>query len=780
MHNESAGCCGGMEPTATNQTVKDPVCGMNVKVVPAAITATHAGRTIYFCATFCRERFLQDPAKYDDLSRAPVLPDIKIPHDVKGYYCPMCPEVFQAVPGACPRCGMDLESNSPDLGKHSSGPWTWARAGLALAATAPMMIAHLFHGFIPHSVHNLLVFVEAINSGFVVFVLGMPVLVRGMSSLLSLRANMFGLITLSVLVAIFQGIGTILNPQLWGTIAQFDTAAMIMSLVLVGQVLESGARFSSRLSLQDLLGNVPGNALRVESGGPDRSVLISDLNIGDFIRLRPGDVVPVDGTVVEGFSSVDESLLTGEPLPVEKSVGSNLLAGTVNQAGALLVRVERSGDSSALARLQSLVNQARSSRLPLQNTVDTIAAWFTPLVVVLAMLTGMVWLALEGIPEGIPYALTRAIAVLVVACPCALGLATPLAVVLALGKGACHGIYVKNPAALEHLGRSKVMGIDKTGTLTIGQPRIEEMMVADGVAEGDVLRLAGAVEKGSAHPLARAFEKVIAVKGTVVPEAEEIVMVPGKGVQGRVEGNLIRLGTLEWIREACQTNWPDRLTQGAIDLRRVGRTVFFVSKNDHPLGLVAVEDPIRSTSQSAMTAVQRLGVVPTLISGDNRLTVETVARRVGITRIEAQMTPDQKRDWVAKARQISGGPVILVGDGANDAAAMAQADAGIALIGGSDLATTSADILLMRKDLGALAEAILLGRWLIGRIRLNLVLAFGYNIVALPLVAVLDVHPAIAGAAMTMSSLLLLVITFLSAGGSSPPSRSALDGRYGA
>lgn len=778
MHNESAGCCGGMEPTATNQIAKDPVCGMNVKVLPAAITASHAGKTIYFCATFCRERFLQDPAKYEDLSSQPAIPEIKNNHDAKGYYCPMCPEVFQAVPGACPRCGMDLESNNPDLGKHSSGPWTWARAGLAVAVTAPMMIAHLFHAFIPHSIHNLLVFVEASLSGCVVFVLGMPVLARGLASLLSLRPNMFGLITLSVLVAMLQGIGTILNPQLWGAIAQFDTAAMIISLVLVGQVLESGARFSSRLSLQDLLGNVPGNALRVEADGPDRLVSITDLNIGDFIRMRPGDVVPVDGTVVEGFSSVDESLLTGEPLPVEKSVGANLLAGTVNQAGALLVRVERSGDASALARLQALVNQARSSRLPLQNTVDTIAAWFTPLVVVVALLTGMGWLAVGGIPDGIPHAFARAIAVLVVACPCALGLATPLAVVLALGKGARRGIYVKNPAALEHLGRSRVMGIDKTGTLTVGQPHIEEIMVAEAVAEGDVLRLAGAVEKGSAHPLARAFEKVIAIKGTLVPDATEIMMIPGKGIQGRVDGDLIRLGTLEWIREAGQVNWPDRLMQGAVDLRRVGRTVFFVSKNDQPLGLVAVEDPIRSTAQVAMAAVQKLGVAPTLISGDNRLTVETVARRVGITRIEAQMTPDQKRDWVIKSRQAAGGPVILVGDGANDAAAMAQADAGIALIGGSDLATTSADILLMRKDLGAIAEAITLGRWLIGRIRLNLALAFGYNIIALPVAAVLDVHPAIAGAAMTMSSLLLLVITFLSAGGSIPPSRSALDGRY--
>lgn len=778
MSQENGGCCGGKEVPATDQGVKDPVCGMNVKVVPAGISASHAGKTYHFCASHCRDRFLQDPEKY--LSQAPAIPEIKTQHVGKGFICPMCPEVFQAGPGACPRCGMDLESNSPDLVTRQSGPWTLARATFAMALTAPMMAAHILHGYMPHTWHGVTVIIEGVVAGFVVFRLGAPVLARGMSSLLSLNANMFGLITLSVLVAILQGIGSVWAPRLWGEVAQFDTAAMIMSLVLLGQFLESSARFSSRLSLQDLLGLVPGNAYRIEPGQPDRLVPISDLGVGDFIRLRPGDVVPVDGTVVEGFSSVDESLLTGEPLPVEKAVGASLLAGTVNQAGALLARVDRSGDSSALARLQALVNQARTSRLPLQNTVDMIAAWFTPLVVVVALLTGMGWLLLEGFPNGVPHALTRAIAVLVVACPCALGLATPLAVVLALGKGARRGIYVKNPAALEHLGRSRVMGIDKTGTLTVGQPRIEEIMVADMVSESDVLRWAGAVEKGSAHPLARAFEKVITVKGAIVPNASEVLMVPGKGVQGRVDGDLIRLGTLEWIRETGQVVWPDRLVQGATDLRRVGRTVFFVSRNEHPLGLVAVEDPIRATSQSAMAAVQRLGVVPTLLSGDNRLTVETVARRVGIGRFESQMTPDQKRDWVMRARQTAGGPVVLVGDGANDAAAMAQADAGMAMIGGSDLATTSADILLMRQDLRAIAEAIALGRWLIGRIRLNLALAFGYNVVALPVAAVLDVHPAIAGVAMTMSSLLLVVTTFLSAGGSNPPTRSALEGPYAA
>ena len=745
----------------------DPVCGMSVAPDRSLIMAEYRGQNYHFCATRCREKFLKNPVLYLATGRSghrKSFGSIENKSLEPGFVCPMCPQVFQHGPGACPTCGMDLEPNAPELGVSQSVEWSATRSLLAAALSLPLLVLHFPIMMSNQFWHRLFSIGSGCLASIVVFGLGLPVLSRGFGGLIHLRPNMFTLISLSVLVAMLQGMGAILSPEYWGEHPQFDSAAMIMTLVVVGQFIESKTRFSSRLTLRDLLRQEEGLAILVENDLPDRSVAVGSLAIGDLIRVRPGESVPVDALVVEGVSSVDESLLTGEFLPVEKSIGSFLRGGTMNLNGALVARVAKVARDSSHSHLQALVSQAKASRLPIQETVDRISAWFTPCVVLLAVVAAFIWLLVLGYPAGLPHAINRATAMLVVACPCALGLATPMAVVLALSRGARKGIYVKNSAALEHLGKIRAIGIDKTGTLSVGHPRIAEVITDEGVSESEILKMTAAVEKGSAHPLARAFQRWSVSQSIPIPDATNVIMVPGKGVEGVLGNDVIRLGSQEWIRD----NFPEniispKLQQGALDLRRVGRTVFFISRNGIPVALVGLEDPLRPSARESVERIKAIGVVPFLVSGDNRLTVESVAKRVGIEQFEAQVTPQGKKEWVDRTRSKLG-LVALVGDGANDAAAMVGADVGLAVVGGSDLATSSADILLMRSDLNSIPESVLLGRWLLGRIRFNMVIAFGYNVIALPVAAITDIPPAVAGFAMVLSSLVLIATTFWSAG----------------
>lgn len=745
----------------------DPICGMTVQVATAAHVHEYHGEKYYFCARACLERFAKNPEQYARAQNPPGLArqgSLTADDRGPGYVCPMCPQVFQPTFGACPICGMDLEPNYPDIGKPEVGDWTARRALLAASLMIPLIAFHLVIPIAGHSWHQAIGIISGLVAVVMVFGLGRPVLSRGLDGFRSLRPNMFSLATLSVVVAMAQGGGALMAPTYWGDVPQFDSATIIMGLVVLGQTIETRTRYSSRLSLRDLLNRRPGEALLVRSGLPDMAVPIETLGIGDGIRIRPGDVIPVDSEVVEGMSSVDESLLTGESLPIEKSAGSALLAGTLNQGGGMLAKVTRAGKDSALARLQALVSHAKAKKMPIQETVDTLAAWFTPAVMVLSILCAGVWLLILGFPEGLPKSLSRGIAVLVVACPCALGLATPLAMVVALGRGARRGIYVKNPAALELLGTIKVLGIDKTGTLTAGQPTIAEVTTTGSIGEERIMALGAAVEKGSSHPLARAFQKWAMTHDVPVLEATNVIASLGKGIQGIVGDDLIRLGSLDWIRDHSQgVGVPESLHQAALGQRRVGRTVFFVALNGTPVAVVGMDDPLRATARGCVDRLKAMGVTPVLVSGDNRLTVEAIARRAGMEEFEAQMSPEAKRDWVDRANG-QYGPVGIVGDGANDAVAMAHAKVGLAVVGGSDLATSSADILLMRSDLHSIPEAILLGRWLAGRIRYNLLLAFGYNFAAIPVTAIMDVPPTIAGLAMVMSSMVLVLTTFWSAG----------------
>ena len=757
----------GCAHTKSSSDQIDPVCGMPINISLPLITAEYQGQIFYFCREECRISFIRKPSDFLPIKMFDSASGFDSHFFVNrgpGYVCPMCPQVFQQGPGDCPTCGMDLEPNTPDLRVSESLEWSKGRSLLAIILSLPLLILH-FHRFSFSYYHHLIAStLSGIIAAVIVFGLGLPVLLRGLGGLFRLRTNMFSLIALSVLVCLVQGGGSLLAPEYWGEHPEFDSAAFVMTLVIVGQFIETKTRFSSRMNLRDLLNQDPGLAVLVENGLPDRSVPVGSLVVGNIIRIRPGESIPVDAHVVEGVSSVDESLLTGEFLPVEKSIGDGVLSGTMNLSGSLAARVARLSQDSALCHLKNLVSQAKNTRLPIQQTVDVISAWFTPSVAFLAVAVAFGWLIVLGFPEGLPRAINRATSILVVACPCALGLATPLAVVLALARGAKKGIYVKNPAALEHLGKIKVIGIDKTGTLTVGQPLIAEVMTENGISETETMIMAAAIEKGSAHPLARAFQRWSVIQGIPIPEATKVVMIPGKGIEGYLGSDLIRLGTQEWIRDDSPQNpISPRLLQGALDQRRVGRTVFFISRNGYPVALVGLEDPIRSSAKECVRRLSSIGVVPTIVSGDNRLTVEAIARRIGIEKFESQMTPQGKTDWVDKTRSRFG-LVALAGDGANDAAAMTHADVGLAMVGGSDLSSSSADILLMRSDLNSIPESILLGRWLLGRIQFNMAIAFGYNILALPVAAITDIPPTIAGLAMVMSSLTLLATTFWAAG----------------
>lgn len=761
-----ANSCGCDEAKASAGHV-DPVCGTGIDLTLSPITAEHQGRIYYFCSEECRAIFVKEPSGFLPLKKVDSASNFDSGSAINsgsGFVCPMCPQVFQHRPGDCPTCGMDLEPNTPDLRVLESLEWSRGRSLLAITLALPLFILH-FPGLpFVHSHHQVVSTFTGIIAAGIVFVLGSPVLLRGLGGLFRLRPNMFTLISLSVFVCLLQGVGSLISPDYWGEHPEFDSAAMIMTLVIVGQFIETKTRFSSRMTLRDLLIQDPGLVLLVENGFPDRSVPVSSLVVGNIIRIRPGESIPVDAQVVEGVSSVDESLLTGEFFPVEKSIGDSVLSGTMNLSGSLVARVAKQKHDSALCHLQNLVSQAKFSRLPIQKTVDLVAAWFTPSVAFLAVGVAFGWLFVLGYPQGLPLAIKRSTSVLVVACPCALGLATPLALILALRRGARKGIYVKNPAALEYLGKIKVLGIDKTGTLTAGKPVIVEVMTENEIPENELLIMAAAIEKGSAHPLARAFHSWSVIQGIPVPQATKMAAVPGKGIEGWLGNDLIRLGTQEWIRDDSPENAiSPRLLQGALDQRRVGRTVFFISRNRIPVAIVGLEDPVRISAKECVQRLGLIGVVPTIVSGDNRLTVEAIARRLGIEKFESQMTPQGKMDWVDKTRSRFG-LVAMVGDGANDAAAMGHADVGLALVGGSDLSLTSADILLMRSDLNSIPESILLGRWLLGRIRFNMAIAFGYNIVALPVAAIIDIPPAVAGLAMLTSSLTLIATTFWEAG----------------
>ncbi len=784
----------------------DPVCGMHVD--PArALAFAYDGHTYYFCCTGCRDKFAGDPGPY--LSReaaavpapaatkagakrewtCPMHPDVREasagacpacgmglepagpPGPAKTEWtCPMHPEVVRDAPGSCPVCGMALEPRSV-AGAEEENPELAAltrRFWISLALTLPLAVlafAHMTAGgllgsFVPRSVG---VWLELALATPVVAWGGWPFFVRGWQSVLNRSPNMFTLIALGTGVAYVYSVVATALPAIFppsfrtnGEVAvYFEASAIIVTLVLLGQVLELRARARTGNAMRALLGLAPKTARRIGGDGREEDVALERIQPGDRLRVRPGEKVPVDGAVVEGESTVDESMITGEPLPVVKTPGDALIGATINGTGSLVMEAQRVGAETLLAQIVQMVAEASRSRAPIQRLADVVAGYFVPAVVAAAALTFVAW-ALWGPPPSMAYATLNAVAVLIIACPCALGLATPVSIMVASGKGARAGVLFKNAEAIETLRRVDTLVVDKTGTLTVGKPRLEGVAVVGDFAETELLALAAALERGSEHPLAAAIVAGAEARGVQVPAVEAFASVTGKGVRGRVAGREVVLGNAAMMAAAGVD--PGPLAARAEAWREAGQTAMFVAVDGRAAGLVAVADPIKETTPAAIAALHEEGLRIVMLTGDNRTTAQAVARRLGIDDVIAEVLPEQKADAVRKL-QGEGRFVAMAGDGINDAPALAQAQVGIAMGTGTDVAMESAGVTLVGGDLAGIVRARRLSRATIRNIKQNLFFAFVYNSIGVPVAAgvlfpffgVL-LSPIFAAAAMSLSS----------------------------
>jgi Cu+-exporting ATPase len=725
----------------------DPVCGMTVDPATAPASVVHDGRTYYFCNPGCARRFQAEPRRY--LGEAPA-PELKhepphVPGSQVEHTCPMHPEVVQEQPGSCPKCGMALEPRtvaaeegpSPELIDMRRRFWVGA------VLVVPLVVLH----FIP--LHGIGWPEGALATPVVVWC-GWPFFVRAVASLRHLSPNMFTLIALGVGAAYGYSIAALLAPEVLGKAVYFDTAAVIVVLVLLGQLLELRARAATGQAIRRLLGLAPKTARLVRPDGREADVPLELVQVGDVVRVRPGERVPVDGVVTDGRSSVDESMLSGEPMPVEKAPGSKVAGGTVNGTGSLLVRAERVGSDTLLANIVRLVGEAQRSRAPVQRLVDRVAAVFVPGVLLAAVLTFFGWLVWGGDPERLAHAVMHAVAVLIIACPCALGLATPMAILVGVGRGAESGVLVRDAAALEVLHRADTLVVDKTGTLTEGKPRLVGVETIGDIGEGELLRLAAGLERASEHPLAVALVQAAQERGLSPAAAESFESRTGLGVVGRVEGREVVLGNAALLAEKGIA--VEAASGRADELRREGQTVLLAAVDGKLAGLLAVADPVRATTPEAVRLLHDDGLRLVMLTGDSHTTAAAVGRQLGIDEVIAEVLPAQKEEVVARL-QAEGHVVAMAGDGINDAPALARADAGIAMGTGTDVAVESAGVTLVHGDLRAIARARRLSRFTLSAIRQNLFLAFVYNTAAIPLAAVGLLPPIAAGAAMSFSSL---------------------------
>ncbi len=796
------------EPAATPTVEQvDPVCGMTVDPADAAGSHEYRGRTYYFCSPSCLERFAAAPAEFVTDSGEARTPESQRVAGAQSYVCPMDPEVRQPEPGACPKCGMALEPDLSDPAALTKVEYTCPmhpeivrdepgacpicgmaleprvvgieekpnpelidmtrRFWIAVVLGAPVFLVTMADMMLAGGLMRYLDMraVNWIGLGFampVVFWAGWPFFVRGWASIVNRSPNMFTLIATGVGSAfLYSALGTIAPAwfpeefRVHGVVpTYFDTAVVITALVLLGQVLELRARSRTSSALRQLLGLAPRTA-RVVRDGREQDVLITDVRVGDTCRVRPGEKVPVDGVVTEGHSSVDESMVTGEPIPAEKGPGDRLTGGTVNTNGTLRFRAERVGRDTLLAQIVRMVGEAQRSRAPIQRLADRIAAWFVPAVVAVAVAAFIAW-SLVGPPPRLALALVSAVSVLIIACPCALGLATPMAIMVGTGRGATAGVLVKNAEALERLETVDTLVVDKTGTLTEGKPRLETIVALDGHSEQDVLQLAASLEQGSEHPLAAA---ILAAAGTrsVSPGAvDSFHAVPGKGIEGVIRGTRVALGNLSMMRDAAVAF--DAGSPRADALRRDGQTVMLLAVDGRPAGMIGVVDPIKSTAGEAIAALHREGLRIVMVTGDSRTTAQAVASKLGIDDVRAEVLPSDKRAIVGQLQQ-EGRIVAMAGDGINDAPALAEAAVGIAMGTGTDVAIESAGVTLVKGDLRGIVRARRLSRATMKNIRQNLFLAFVYNAVGVPVAAgvlypVIGtlISPIWASAAMTLSS----------------------------
>jgi P-type Cu+ transporter len=789
--------------------LRDPVCGMEVLPETAAASIEYEGRTYHFCSLSCLERFRAEPELHSLPARerradAPR----SAPAASAQYTCPMHPEVRQAGPGSCPRCGMALEpvtvSASPAVTEWTcpmhpeivrSEPGTCPICGMALeprtvgaaeeenaelrdmtrrfwvsaVLSVPLVLLAMREMLLGHSLDELagartLVLLELLLATPVVLWGGWPFFVRGWQSVVNRSLNMFTLIGLGVAVAYVYSVVAALAPGIFpdafreetGAVGvYFEAAAVIVTLVLLGQVLELRARSRTGAAIKALLGLAPKTARRLREDGTEEDVALDLVHPGDRLRVRPGEKVPVDGAVLEGTSSVDESMLTGEPMPVEKKPGDRLIGATVNGTGSMVMQAERVGAETLLSQIVQMVAEAQRSRAPIQRLADVVSGYFVPAVVAIAVATFVVW-ALVGPEPAMAYAIINAVAVLIIACPCALGLATPMSIMVATGKGASLGVLFKNAEAIEVLRTVDTLVVDKTGTLTLGKPKLVAVEPATGGDAETLLRLAAGLERGSEHPLAAAIVEGAQERGLELESAEGFDSLTGRGVRGTVAGSSVALGNLRLLEELGVE--PGPLAARAEQMRAQGQTVMFVAIDGQAAGLLGVADPIKDSTPEAIRQLHEEGIRIVMLTGDSRTTAQAVAAKLGIDEVIAEVLPDQKSAAISRL-QGEGRTVAMAGDGINDAPALAQAQVGIAMGTGTDVAMESAGVTLVQGDLRGIVRARRLSRATMRNIRQNLFFAFVYNSLGVPVAAgvlypVLGVllSPMLAAAAMSFSS----------------------------
>ncbi len=754
--------------TVETETHIDPVCGMTVNPATAAGKHEYSGKTYYFCSTHCLHKFSADPE-----SALHPKPKAPAPTDVE-YTCPMHPEVIQIGPGSCPKCGMALEpkvfsltveEDTSELDDMKRRFW------ISLALTLPVFLLAMSEMIpgqpVQHAIgHKLVTWLQLALSTPVVLWGGWPFFQRGWASIINRSPNMFTLIAIGTGAAFGYSIVATLLPDLFPAsfrshgdqvAVYFEAAAVITTLVLLGQVLELRARSQTSSAIKMLLGLAPKTARIIRPNGTEEEIPLDQVHPDDLLRVRPGEKVPVDGVVTEGRSSVDEAMVTGEPIPVEKESGSKVTGGTVNGTGSFVMRAERVGSETLLAQIVRMVGEAQRSRAPIQRLADSVSAWFVPLVVLASVVTFLIW-SFAGPEPRFVYALVNAVAVLIIACPCALGLATPMSVMVGTRRGATAGVLIKSAEALETLAKVNTLVVDKTGTLTEGKPRLISLFVKNaGESENELLRLAASLERASEHPLAAAIVSAANDRKLELASVDNFESLTGKGVVGQVNSKHIALGN-QTLMETLSIKVETSLSERAEKLRSEGQTVMLVAIDGQTAGLLGVADPVKASTPEAIKQLHEDGLRIVMLTGDNRTTAKTVARELGIDEVIAEVLPEQKADAI-KRLQREGKIVAMAGDGINDAPALAAAEVGIAMGTGTDVAMESAGLTLVKGDLRAIVRARILSRAVMRNIRQNLFFAFVYNLLGVPLAAGILypffgilLSPMIASAAMTFSS----------------------------
>lgn len=758
----------GPSSSSIGNKEKDPVCGMDVDPATAKHRVLHDRKTYYFCCAGCKTKFEADPERYlhpekHAATAAPVSKDAI-------YTCPMHPQIRQVGPGSCPICGMALE---PEIFSVETGPNEelidmTRRFWIAVALTVPVFVLEMGSHIFP-ALHNIVLpqlsaWIQFFLATPVVLWAGWPFFQRGWASVRSGHLNMFTLIAMGVGVAWVYSVVALFAPGLFpdafhvahGVVGvYFEAAAMITVLVLLGQVLELRARESTSGAIKALLGLAPRTALRIGANGDEEEVSIESIVVGDSLRVRPGEKVPVDGEVLEGRSAVDESMITGESMPVSRTVGDPVIGGTLNGSGALVMRASKVGADTVLARIVQLVGSAQRSRAPIQRLADKVSGLFVPVVIGAAVITFIIWM-LVGPDPRFTYALVAGVSVLIIACPCALGLATPMSIMVGVGKGAGMGVLVRNAEALERMEKVDTLVVDKTGTLTQGKPSVTQIIPAEGFEEEAILRLAAAVERASEHPLAQAVVRAANARKLQLPNVSDFDSPTGKGALGTVEGKKVVLGNAGFLKEHGMD--ASSLAEKADAQRNTGATTIFIGIDGRIAGMLAIADAVKPTTKAALDALRKEGLRIVMLTGDAKATAEAVAKSLGITEVEAGILPERK-SAVVQELQKQGRIVAMAGDGVNDAPALAAADVGIAMGHGTDVAMESSGMTLVKGDLNGILRARRLSQAVMSNIRQNLVFAFAYNALGIPIAAGLLypffgllLSPIIAAAAMSFSS----------------------------